>query len=66
MKIVGGLMLISLCSFLTACAVQPNNDYDLTSDEMKNVGNATMVQQHNVPALYNHAEFVKAKPKGSV
>lgn len=66
MKILGVVMLVGLCCFLVACAVQPNNDYDLTADEMKNVGNATMTQQQSVPTLYDHAEFAQTKAKGTV
>lgn len=64
MKMFVNLMLVCVCTFLTACAVQPNDNYNLTSDEMKNAGNATMASQQNVPALYNHAEFAEKKLKG--
>lgn len=64
MKWVALIMLFLSCSFLAACAVQPNDDYNLTADEMKTAGSASMPEHQNVAQLYDHSEFIK--PKGRV
>lgn len=60
------LIVLSLVFvLLSACAEQPNDDYQLTPDELQSAGSASMAQHENVITIYNSAEFVKAARKGS-
>jgi hypothetical protein len=47
------------CLALCACAVKPDDNYQLTPAEMKMAGSAEVTKNENVQQVYNNAEFSK-------
>ena len=49
---------------LSSCAIEPDDNYQLTPDEQENAGSATVnSSKQSVAKLYNKAAFILAKPE---
>jgi hypothetical protein len=66
MKLLKFFMIFSSVMLLTGCAIQPDNNYDLTPDEMKTAGSATINVQEKVPTLYAHAPYITQNSKDNL